>query len=117
MIIKCGHIYRGHKDCPINIIILGEGVAPGATYTCKNHTLPDDSSVHFQDCQFDRQIGSGTDPKAYERGTTYSAGRGEPRHLGENSRKQQFDKKIEESLVGHENAEAILKILKADVRK
>jgi len=87
-----------------------------AIYTCRLHTPKVESDVHFQDCQFDRKMGSGTDPKAYERGMT--SGHSESsRRDREGSKKQQADEKIEESLAGHKNAVEILKILKADVRK
>jgi hypothetical protein len=128
MIVNCHK-----KNCPSSINIAGP-LSSNFKYTCRNHTAVDDNDVHFQDCQFDRQIGSGTDPKAYERGIGFSGTRGVrpvnssingntektrllsyPRGSSVRFRKRLIERAGKE-LAGHKNADKILKILREDIR-
>jgi hypothetical protein len=73
---------------------------------------PASQDVFFQNTQFDEALG-GTDPQAYWRGQTPDR-RPDPVSKGVNRGKKARLKKAEEALEGHENKEAILKILRSE---
>jgi hypothetical protein len=88
---------------------------PFATYTCKNHVAKKgDDKIRFQESQFDPKIGSGTDPKAYERGHAMSRSSHPAGSAGSRASKKKSMEKVEKALVGHENREQIISILKKD---
>lgn len=88
---------------------------PFATYTCKNHVAKkSENKVRFQESQFDPRIGNGTDPKAYERGHGVTRSHPTGGSSGSRTGKKKNIEKLEKSLVGHENREQIIKILKKD---
>jgi hypothetical protein len=107
-------LYCWFEFC-LNQVEVDEPTAWYTRYYCREHVRKDVEGIHFQDCQFDREIGSGVDPKAYERGSYSHSSHGSSSRRSSSTR-QQRDEKNEESLIGHENAEEILKILKTDVR-
>ena len=115
MIIACQM-----TDCPAVIEV--QEPAQSARYTCRHHTRPAEDSVRFQDSQFDPQIGAGTDPKSYERGST-RFGRSSPtigkiRSMSEapKSYKKRVIEQAKLELIGHENSKEILRLLNLDVR-
>jgi hypothetical protein len=100
------------SGCLASIVVL-EHTAPGATYTCRRHTPVGENDIHFQPCQFYPEIGSGTDPRAYEtRKDSKKASTGG--HYGRPRKKRLAE--IKELLKGHENADEILNILKVEIR-
>lgn len=119
MIITCTGI-----GCLAKIEIAGH-VSPSATFTCRDHVKKAADNERFQETQFDSKIGSGTDPKAYERGYV---GFGQSRKANmlvqdgkvntpiTKSYKRLMIEKAEAELAGHENSKEILKILNQDVR-
>ena len=69
--------------------------------------------VFFQEHQFDEDLGQGTDPQAYWRGQTPHQ-KSSPILRGANKVKKSRLKKAAKALEGHENKEAILKILRSE---
>ena len=101
------------EGCQASIEV-GEAL-PFATYTCKNHVAKkSENKLRFQESQFDPRIGSGTDPKAYERGHAASRGSARPSSGSRAGSKKRNLEKLEKALTGHENREQIIKILKKD---
>lgn len=116
MIVNCHE-----KNCLSSIDIVGP-LSSDFKYTCRNHTAIDDNGVHFQDCQFDRAIGSGTDPKAYEHGA-YRVRLSERRQSSTSlpkglplAFKKRLTERAKKDLIGHPKAEEILKVLQKDIR-
>lgn len=111
------------EGCQASIEIC-ESVAPFANYTCKIHVgKKSDDKMRFQEVQFDPTIGSGTDPRAYEKGVGFRGRPGVSKHGSRRDRsgkgttpRKRFIAKIGPVLVGHENADKILKILNEDIR-
>jgi hypothetical protein len=110
------------EGCQASIEV-GDSVAPFASYTCKLHVgKKSDDKTRFQEVQFDPAIGSGTDPRAYEKGSGFrgrarasNSPRRERSGKGITPRKR-FIAKVGPVLVGHENVDKILKILNEDIR-
>lgn len=73
---------------------------------------PGPQEVFFQEHQFDSSIG-GTDPVQYWRGNTHEE-KSSPILKGANKVKKKRLKDAEKELRGHENRDAILKILKSE---
>lgn len=114
------------KDCPASIET-PEPVSSVARYTCRQHTGKNPAAdLHFQESQFDPQIGSGTDPKFYEVGRGVFGARKqfnqEKSDLGRNSvnaPRKFIDKVIQEAcpeLDNHENRVEIIEVLKVEIR-
>jgi hypothetical protein len=104
------------RGCLASIELLGS-VSPTIRYHCKDHVVKAKNDIRFQDYQFDHEIGSGTDPKAYERGVRFGrSGRSFANQNSSRNGRKRVIKKAEESLVGHENKIEILNILKLDTR-
>lgn len=114
------------KDCQASIET-PEPVSSVARYTCRQHTGKNPvAELHFQESQFDPQIGSGTDPKFYEAGRGVFGARKqfnqEKSDVGRNSAnapRKFTDKVIRKAgpeLANHENRTEIVEILKEDVR-
>ena len=126
MIIHCNY-----PGCLAQIEV-NEDVSPKVGYTCRKHTGVGEDKVRFQESQFDPGIGSGADPKFYERGSGFKTTRGqrpemsringrseEARNRPTGSPKRFSERIIEKAkseLSGHENADKILKILREDIR-
>ena len=103
------------QNCTATIEI-NEPVSPQVKYHCVKHTAVIPIALHFQDYQFDRQLGSGTDPKGYERGAIQNTKRGEVNCQDRENTKERKAEEIEKSLVGHKNAKKILAVLNSDKR-
>jgi hypothetical protein len=73
---------------------------------------PAPQDVFFQDYQFDDDL-SGTDPGTYLRGS-FSQGKSKHHPSYGNAVKKGRLKKAEKALVGHENKDEILKILRSE---
>ena len=114
------------KECPAFIEVEGP-VASVARYTCRLHVGKNPTAdIHFQQSQFDPQIGSGTDPKFYEAGRgAFGVRKGfnqeksdELRSSSSSPRKfiEKVIRKAGPELANHENRDEIVEILKEDVR-
>jgi hypothetical protein len=109
MILNCSE-----PGCLASIVIL-ENLADGATYTCRKHTPIGENNIHFQHHQFEHDLGSGFDPKVYEERQMAKKRMIKFVHIGR-PRKERL-KKIEKSLVGHENAAEIMAVLRTETRR
>jgi len=74
---------------------------------------PAAQDVFFQEQQFDDALGAGTDPMPYWRGSLPSQKAKTAPAYGNAVKKDRL-KKAEKALDGHENKEAILKILRTE---
>lgn len=112
-------------NCKAYIEVEGP-VGHDANYSCREHSGRREPRHRFQDHQFDRDIGTGTDPKFYERGGSFNRGKGKYSSsergstikggpTGKLTLKNRAEKS-KEAVKGHKNEEAILKILNEDVR-
>jgi hypothetical protein len=123
-------IHCNYPGCPAWIEV-NEGVSPAVTYSCREHTQVGEDKVRFQESQFDPEVGSGTDPKSYERGhqihnrfayRKYETGdpsvdpKENPVHQNGRVKKTRFVRQAEALLQGHENETKILDVLTEDVR-
>ena len=63
-------LYCQVKGCKSTLEI-NDLVSPAALYSCREHTEKGEDKVRFQEVQFDPTVGSGIDPKAYERGSGF----------------------------------------------
>ena len=84
-----------------------------AKYSCREHTERGKDKIRFQTYQFDdRLMGSGADPKAYERSAQPKKSARKFAGTGR-SRTKAFEK-LEQRLAGVVNAAEIMKVLKKD---
>jgi hypothetical protein len=108
MILNCSH-----SGCQASILVL-EDVSPEAKYICREHAPPGKNDIHFQLYQFEHDLGSGADPRAYEQ---RQVSRGPRIQFSRSGRQRK--KKLERTrklLAGHENADEIMKILEKEKR-
>jgi len=76
---------------------------------------PAPQTVFFQEHQFDEELGEGVDPTHYEKfGSHLGTKANRKPHGNPSAAKKKKLKKAEQALEGHENKEAILKILKSE---
>lgn len=75
---------------------------------------PAEQEVFFQEQQFDEDLGRGTDPRAYVNGSLMIFGAPDPANPNGPSVKRKRLKAAEKALEGHENKEAILRILRTE---
>ncbi len=118
MIILC-HV----ENCNSAINIDESPISSSFQYTCRNHTVKDETVLHFQDHQFDRGLGKGFNPGEYENGASF---RTRPKKRGgmspaEQNRRGRENKlrliaRAAPDLAENKNADKILKILTEDIR-
>ena len=102
------------EECPA-VFETGEPVNPTTGYICRLHTETE-QKVFFQNCQFDPDIGEGTNPVNYWRGRPFiyagKKGRGFKKPGQEVQTKEaKFARLAKASVKGHENEKQILDIL------
>ena len=98
-----------------SFIELNSGVTLATKYACRLHTRKAPDTIRFQQFQFDEdQLGSGTDPRVYER-ARQSKKRIEFPRSGRPRKDTQ--KKLETELVGHQNAAEIRLVLENETHK
>ena len=100
------------KNCKNGIEISGD-VPSQARYTCPEHADVAPDNIRFQRHQFDDLLGSGTDPRLYERRRIFMRKIAEFPNIGR-PRKNKL-KRTTELLTGHPNAEKILAVLTEEV--
>ena len=76
---------------------------------------PVSQDIFFQEVQFDPRLGRGTDPEHYEKFGSKETSKEEQKPLrGNTSEAREIrQKRLEKELEGHENKDAILRILRA----
>lgn len=123
-----------------NFVNLIDQVSNSAKFVCRDHTKKEDSKAHFQDYQFDPDLGLGADPKAYERGQSFrfNSQRGDKINPFDKTGRRKKKKRkylrstvgvgqtgsikgllvdaVKEVLTGHENEQEILNLLTKDTR-
>ncbi len=92
-----------------------EPVSPKAGYICRLHTETE-QKVFFQNCQFDPNIGDGTNPVNYWRGRPFiyvgKKGRGFKKPGEEvQTKAAKFARTAKASVKGHKNEKQILDVL------
>ncbi len=103
-------------------------VSPIVNYLCREHSMLGIPQIHFQEVQFDPQLGSGVDPKSYERGHSgfrMSAGKkirkseetNRKPYESSRARRERVQREIAAELAEHENKKKILDILNEDTRQ
>ena len=105
---------QGH-GCQV-FLELSDGVTLATKYICRDHARKAPDTIRFQQFQFDEdQIGSGADPRVYERARQAKKTLKFPNQAGRH--KKENLKKIEALLDGHESATEIIEIFKKDIEQ
>lgn len=120
-VVKC----VGAEQGCLEVFRTEDAVAPGARFSCKVHTGKDIKNeaegLAFQSIAFDLELGSGTDPRSYERGQNfnYDANKNEGKVSTNRTKKDRLLKEAQELLKGgydEKTKKEILDIVGSDLK-